>query len=141
MTFGPRRRLTLDEVRTRRPEIEEEARRHGVTAVSVFGSVARGDATDESDLDLLVEIEPGTGMFTLTGFALAVEDILGVHTQLATSGALKPWLRDEILAEAVALWTATTPAWMGSLGTRSSACATGSSTTTPTSTSMSCGRQ
>jgi len=74
-----------------------------VLAVRVFGSVARGDATDDSDLDLLVDVAPEAGLFRLTGFALYVERLVRVHTQLATTGGLKPWLRDHILAEAVPL--------------------------------------
>ncbi len=109
MTEGPRRRVTLEELRAHRAEIEAVPREHGIRSVRVFGSVARGEATDQSDLDLLVEVEPGVGMSRLTGFALAVEDLLHVHTQLATPDGLKPWLRDEILGEAVTLWTETSP--------------------------------
>ncbi len=100
---GLRRRLTMAEVRAHRDEIAVAAQCHGVRQVRVFGSVARGEATDDSDLDLLVDVEPGTGMFRLTGFALAVEELLGVHTQLATPAGLKPWLKEHILAEATPL--------------------------------------
>lgn len=60
---GLHRRLTVTEVRAHRDEIAVAARSHGVRQVRVFGSVARGEATDDSDLDLLVDVEPGTGMF------------------------------------------------------------------------------
>lgn len=102
-TWGPRRRLTVAEVREHRGEIEAAARDHGVRAVRVFGSVARGDATERGDRDLLVDVEPATGMLRLTGFALAVEALLHVHTQLATPAGLKPRLRDSIPAEAISL--------------------------------------
>lgn len=101
--WGPRRRVSLAELREHREEILAAGREHGVLAVRVFGSVARGDATDDSDLDLLVDVAPEAGLFRLTGFALYVERLVRVHTQLATTGGLKPWLRDHILAEAVPL--------------------------------------
>lgn len=58
---------------------------------------------DTSDLDLLVDVERGHGYFDMAGFALAVEDELGVFTQLATVNGLKERIRDEVLREAVPL--------------------------------------
>jgi predicted nucleotidyltransferase len=80
----PRRLLTLDEVRSRREDILAAAGRHGVRDVRVFGSVARGDATSDSDLDLLVEIAPGRSLLDLAGFAVEVQDLLGIFTQVVT---------------------------------------------------------
>ena len=71
--------------------------------VRVFGSVARGEATAESDLDLLVDVDRGHGYFDMAGFALAVEEKLGVFTQVATPGGLKLRIRDRVMREAVAL--------------------------------------
>jgi predicted nucleotidyltransferase len=71
--------------------------------VRVFGSVARGTATDDSDLDLLVDVEPGRGYFDLAGFALDIEGLLGVFTQVATPNGLNPRMRARILADAVPL--------------------------------------
>ena len=56
----------------------------GVRNSQVFGSVARGEATPDSDLDLLVDVERGHGYFDMAGFALGAENELGVMTQVAT---------------------------------------------------------
>ena len=79
------------------------ATRYGIHNVRVFGSVARDTATADSDLDLLVDVQPGHGYFDLAGFALDVEDLLGVFTQVATPNGLNPRIRAKILAEAVPL--------------------------------------
>ncbi len=100
---APRRAVTLDEVRAHRAEIERLGGRYGVRNIRVFGSVARGEASAASDLDLLVDVERGHGYFDMAGFALGVEELLGVFTQVATSGGLKARLRQRVLREAVAL--------------------------------------
>lgn len=100
---APRRAVTLDEVRARRADIERLAGRYGVRNVRIFGSVARGEAGAESDLDLLVDVDRGHGYFDMTGFALGVEELLGVFTQVATAGGLKPRIRQRVLSEAVVL--------------------------------------
>jgi len=69
----------------------------------MFGSVARGEATPDSDLDVLVDVERGPGYFDMAGFALGVEDELGVMTQVATPGGLKLRIRDRVVREAITL--------------------------------------
>jgi predicted nucleotidyltransferase len=98
---GARAAVTLEDVRGHRDAILAIGRRFGVRNVRVFGSVARGDATRHSDLDLLIDVEPGHGYLDMAGFALEVEDLLGVFTQVATEGGLKLRIRDRVLAEAV----------------------------------------
>ncbi|MFN2479791.1 MAG: nucleotidyltransferase family protein [Pseudonocardiaceae bacterium] len=68
-----------------------------------FGSVARGEADADSDLDLLIDMDPGHGYFEMAGFALEVEDLLGIFTQVATVGGLKLRIQDQVLGEAVAV--------------------------------------
>lgn len=99
----PRRAITLDEVRARGVEIERLGDRFGVHNVRIFGSVVRGEAGAASDLDLLVDVERGHGYFDMTGFALGVEELLGVFTQVATVDGLKTRIRQRVLDEAVAL--------------------------------------
>jgi predicted nucleotidyltransferase len=100
---APRRAVRLAELRTHREQIHAVADRYGIHNVRVFGSVARDTATLDSDLDLLVDVEPGRGYFDLTGFALEIEDLLGVFTQVATPNGLNPRIRATILADAVPL--------------------------------------
>ncbi|MDQ2707557.1 MAG: nucleotidyltransferase family protein [Actinomycetota bacterium] len=98
---APRRAVSLAEVRQHRTQVLAIGERFGVGNIRVFGSVARNDADIDSDLDLLIDVEPGHGYFDMTGFALEVEDLLGVFTQVATVAGLKLSIRDRVLAEAV----------------------------------------
>jgi predicted nucleotidyltransferase len=68
---------SLDELRARRAEILAACARNGASNVWVFGSVARGEQDDDSDLDLVVDIEPGRSLFDLAGLIGDVEDLLG----------------------------------------------------------------
>lgn len=92
---------TLAELRARRAEIFEIASRHGVFNIRVFGSVARGDATDSSDVDLLVDVETGRSLFDLGAFYMDLRDLLGYELDVGTE--IKPRLRAVVDAEAVAL--------------------------------------
>ncbi|MGH3833118.1 MAG: nucleotidyltransferase family protein [Pseudonocardiaceae bacterium] len=98
-----RRRVTLEELRAHRDEIEKIGRRYGVSNIRVFGSVARGDANDNSDLDLLIDASAETGLFDLAGFALDVEQLMAVFTQVVTVPGLKPRIRDRVVDSAVPL--------------------------------------
>lgn len=79
------------------------ARRHGVTSVRVFGSVARGDADESSDVDLLVTLAPDTSALALGGLLLDAQELLGRRVDVITEAGLHPALRDQVLAEAVPL--------------------------------------
>lgn len=100
---APRRRLTVEDLRAHLDEITEIGRRYGVSRVRVFGSVARGEADEDSDLDLLIDVAPGHGYFDMAGFAIDVEQLMGVFTQVATPNGLKKRIRERILAEAIPL--------------------------------------
>jgi predicted nucleotidyltransferase len=78
------------------------ARRHA-SNVRVFGSVVRGDDRPDSDVDLLVDLDPGATPFDLLELGCDLEDELGVKVDVGTPASLRPFLRDEVLAEAVAL--------------------------------------
>ena len=93
----------LEFLRAVRRQILEAASRRGLGDVRVFGSVARGDAIETSDVDLLVAPGADTTLFDLSGFALDVEEIVGRHVDVATPRGLKARIRDRVLAEAVAL--------------------------------------
>jgi len=90
-------------VLTRREEIVALARRHGARKVRLFGSMARGEATAASDVDLLVEAGPDRTPFFPGGLVADLEDLLGRKVQVVTERALRPSLRAYVLAEAVEL--------------------------------------
>ena len=87
-------------VEARSGEINEVARRYRARSVSLFGSCARGDDHDESDLDFLVEFEPGSSLFDLMDLQEALEDLLGVPVDVVSLGGLKD-RDDHIRREAV----------------------------------------
>jgi uncharacterized protein len=76
-------------LRDRRDEIVAAAARHGVRNVRVFGSVARGEETAESDVDLLVDLDPGVGMFALGALEVELEELLGREVDVVIERALR----------------------------------------------------
>ena len=88
---------------TRRVAILRIASSYGARNVRVIGSVARGEAREDSDLDLLVELEPGRTLFDLGGLLHDVQNELGLRVDVATERTLRPELRAGVLAEAVPL--------------------------------------
>ena len=75
--------------------------RYRVSAISLFGSVARGEPTEESDIDLLVEFSRPIGLLQFVELKRTLEELLGRPVDLVTPKALKPQLRDRILKEAI----------------------------------------
>lgn len=90
-------------LRRHRRAIIEIAARRGARNVRVFGSVARGEDTDASDVDLLVDLDLGVGVVSLAGLCRELAAVLGVEVDVVPDVALKPGIRDEVLAEAIAL--------------------------------------
>ena len=87
----------------RRDEIMAIVARHHALSVAVFGSVARGTARRDSDLDLLVQFEPGTRPFEILALGAELEDALGVRVDVATAESLRGEVREQVRAEAVSL--------------------------------------
>lgn len=90
-------------VRAAAPVLVDVARSQGFEHLAVFGSVARGEARDDSDIDLLVDAPPGTAIKELLALRGTLEQILGRPIDLITYGALKPGLDDDIRREVVLL--------------------------------------
>jgi predicted nucleotidyltransferase len=90
-------------LKEKRDEILHIAARHGARNVRVFGSVARGEAGPESDLDLLVEMEPGRSLLDMGGLLMDLQDLLGCRVDVVTEKGLRERLRARVLKEAVPL--------------------------------------
>ena len=78
-------------------------RRHSITRAGVFGSIARGQATPESDVDILIELDRQASLLDFIGIKLDLEDVLGRSVDLVEYAAIKPRLRDRILRDEVPL--------------------------------------
>lgn len=87
----------------KREEILRIAARHGAHNVRVFGSIARGDARPDSDVDFLVDLEPGRSLFDLGGLLMDLQDLLGCSVDVVTERGLRERIRERVLQEAVPL--------------------------------------
>ncbi len=94
--------LTLEGLRRRRAEILGVAQKRRAHRIGVFGSLARGEAHPDTDLDLLVDFEPGASLLDHVGLFQDLEELLGVEVHVVTRNALKP-RDDRIRSEAVDL--------------------------------------
>ena len=94
---------TLSELRERRDEIIEVARARGASHVRVFGSVVRGDATESSDVDFLVDLEPGRSLMDLGGLLMDLQDLLLRDVDVVTERGLRQRVAERVLADAVEL--------------------------------------
>jgi predicted nucleotidyltransferase len=95
--------MTMAQLREYREEILGIARERGITSVQVFGSVARGDARPDSDVDFLVEVEPGRSLLDLGGFLDEVEELLGRPVHVVSTGGLQGRFGSYVRAEATPL--------------------------------------
>jgi uncharacterized protein len=91
---------TEELLKIRRQEILEIAHKHGAYNLRVFGSVARGEANDQSDLDFLVEVGPAHSAWFPAGLVADLEDLLGVPVDVVTEDGLHWYIKEKILEEA-----------------------------------------
>jgi predicted nucleotidyltransferase len=96
---GPTGRL----VAAHRGELQVVLRRHGVTNARIFGSVARGDDHEGSDVDILVDFAPGTSLFDVLKIQEELESILGVEVDLIPDSGLKDRVRIRAQRDMIAL--------------------------------------
>jgi predicted nucleotidyltransferase len=89
-----------ENIRRKRAEILDLAHRRGARNIRLFGSMARGDARADSDVDLLVDLEPGRSALDLGGLLLDLEELLGRRVDLVTEKSLHWYIRDRVLREA-----------------------------------------
>lgn len=98
----PAQRPTLQELQARREGIRRVARKHGARSVHVAGSVARGEGAADSDIDLLVEFEPGRTVLDVSGLIVDLEEMLGRTVNVVELGRSSPVV-ERMLREAVQL--------------------------------------
>jgi uncharacterized protein len=87
----------------RRTQILDIAAKYGAYNIRVFGSFARGDADESSDIDFLVDLQPGRSLLDLGGLLTELADLLERDVDVLTARGLKERIRERVLAEAVAL--------------------------------------
>lgn len=95
--------MSLSELQDRREEILRTAEKYGAYNVRVFGSVARGEEDAQSDVDLLVDMEPGRSLFDLGGLLTDLQTVLGRDVDVVTEKGLRESIRNQVLRDAVML--------------------------------------
>ena len=90
-----------DTLKRHRADVLKLAAKYGATDIRVFGSVARGDSDDLSDIDLLVRMTPGRSVFDIGGLLMDLQDLLGRRVDVVTERGLRPRIREQVLREAV----------------------------------------
>jgi predicted nucleotidyltransferase len=87
-------------LKEKRTAILDIAERHGARNVRIFGSVARGDFDENSDLDFLVELEPGRSLFDHAALLVDLEQLLGCKVDVVSEKGIKARIRERVLREA-----------------------------------------
>ena len=96
--------MGIDELlKIKREEILRIAAKHGARNVRVFGSVVRGEADEASDIDLLVDMEPGRSLLDHAALWLDLQAVLGCKVDVVSERGIKPRIRERVLREAVPL--------------------------------------
>lgn len=96
--------VTLEQLRTvYRHQILALAEQQGVENIRVFGSVARGEQTRESDVDFLIHVRKGTDLMDVGGLHWRLEEMLSTKVHVVMDGAISPYMKQSILTEAVKL--------------------------------------
>ena len=90
----------LEQVQSKREDILRLAARRGVRNVRLFGSVARDEAGPDSDVDFLVDLEPGRSLLDLGGLLMDLQKLMGRKVDVVTETGLRPRLRPRVLREA-----------------------------------------
>jgi predicted nucleotidyltransferase len=95
--------MTLETLRTLRKEILFLAERYKAEDIRIFGSVARGEACETSDVDMLVHFRPDASLFDLIGLQQDTADLIHTKVDIVSDEALSPYLAKRIMAEAILL--------------------------------------
>lgn len=96
--------MSLEELlKAKHEDILRTATKYGAYNVRIFGSVARGEADEQSDIDLLVEMESRRSLLDIAGLLIDLEELLGCKVDVVTEDGLKERIRDRVLKDAVPL--------------------------------------
>jgi hypothetical protein len=96
--------MSIDKtLKEKRDQILAIAKQHGARNVRVFGSLARGEGKRDSDLDVLLELEPGRSLLDIVAIKQDLEDLLNTKVDVVTETAVSPYIRDQILRQAISL--------------------------------------
>ncbi len=95
----------VEPIHGNRDRIVTIAAKHGATDVRLIGSMARGEAGPDSDVDFLVTWRPGSSLFDQAGLMLELEELLGRKVDIASDGWLKPRVRESVYRDAIPLET------------------------------------
>ena len=95
--------MKIIELKEKRDKIYSIASKYGAEHIRVFGSVARGQADQNSDVDFLVDLAPGRSLFDLGGLLMDLHNLLGCEVDVVTGAGLRPRMRNRILKEAISL--------------------------------------
>lgn len=104
--YSQQEQLTMkieERLQEKRQEILAVAAKYGAYNIRIFGSVARGEADAESDVDFLVEMEAGRSLLDLGGLLMELQDLLKCPVDVVTQKGLRKRIRDQVLREAVQL--------------------------------------
>jgi hypothetical protein len=92
--------LDFDYLKSKKAEILMISSKNGIRNIRVFGSVAKGQSTTESDIDFLVELEQGRSLLDLGGFLVEMQNLLGRKVDVVTENGLHWYIKDKIIREA-----------------------------------------
>ena len=87
-----------------REKIIEILKQYGIKRISVFGSYARGDATTESDIDLIVEFPESTSLLDHVGMEIELSELLNKKIDILSQNGISPYIKDKILEEAIVIY-------------------------------------
>ena len=91
----------LDIMHEKKDEISSIANKYGVSNIQLFGSVARKEDTDKSDIDILIELEDDRSLFDLIGFKYSMEELLNKKVDVVTIDSLHETIREKVLREKI----------------------------------------
>ncbi len=90
-------------IQEHRQAIMNLAQKYGAKNIRIFGSVARGEAREDSDIDVLVDLEAGRSLLDMGGFLMDLQDLLGCRVDVVTAKGLRERIRNRVLKESVPL--------------------------------------